>query len=233
MWLYLIKTKSETLKIFQRIFGSLCFSRVPNQRKRKLQDKSEPMILVGYHPTSGYRMYEPVKYIVVISRDAIVVEIDFWDWKNKSKSLPQISSSILDELGNQTDEEVITETNIIENQLQPRRLQRNSQLPLRFVDHEVFPYNAGNNECDLVHFSLFVNNKPLNLEESMKKQAWKKAMIEELRSIEKNQTWELINLPPDKHPIIVKWVYKLKWNPDGLIIKHKERLVAKGFFQRK
>lgn len=23
-------------------------------------------------------------------------------------------------------------------------------------------------------------------------------------------TWELINLPPNKHPIIVKWVYKVK-----------------------
>lgn len=30
----------------------------------------------------------------------------------------------------------------------------------------------------------------------------------------------------------MKWVFKVKVNPKGEIIKHKPRLVAKGFFQR-
>ena len=47
--------------------------------------------------------------------------------------------------------------------------------------------------------------------------------------LRKNQTWELINLPLNKHPIVVKWAYRLKLNPDGSIIKRKARLVAKGF----
>lgn len=57
-------------------------------------------------------------------------------------------------------------------------------------------------------------------------------MAEELKSIEKNQTWELTDLPSNKHPIAVKWVFKVKLNPDGSIVKHKARLVAKGFLQK-
>lgn len=39
---------------------------------------------------------------------------------------------------------------------------------------------------------------------------WINAMEEELNSIEKNSTWELVNLPLDKKPIALKWVYKVK-----------------------
>src|ERR1044072_2690340 len=57
-------------------------------------------------------------------------------------------------------------------------------------------------------------------------------MKEELESIEKNNTWELVDLPERKKEIGVKWVYKVKANPKGEIVKHKARLVAKGFLQR-
>jgi len=58
-------------------------------------------------------------------------------------------------------------------------------------------------------------------------------MMEELQAIEKSQTWFLTELPVNKKPIDVKWVFKLKFNPDGTISKRKERLVARGFLQRK
>jgi len=42
-------------------------------------------------------------------------------------------------------------------------------------------------------------------------------MQKELRSIEKNETWTLVDLPAKKHCIRVKWVFKKKLNLDGLI----------------
>lgn len=57
-------------------------------------------------------------------------------------------------------------------------------------------------------------------------------MDEEFQSIEKNQTWDLVELPKDKDVIGVKWVYKPKYNADGKVEKHKARLVAKGFVQQ-
>jgi hypothetical protein len=57
-------------------------------------------------------------------------------------------------------------------------------------------------------------------------------MMEEMDSIEENVTWSLIDLPPDHKPIVVKCVFKLKWDEHGAVSKHKARLVVKGYAQR-
>jgi hypothetical protein len=49
--------------------------------------------------------------------------------------------------------------------------------------------------------------------------------------IEKNQTWELVDMSEHKKPIGVKWVYRTKLNADSTINKHKARLVVKGYAQ--
>ena len=49
-----------------------------------------------------------------------------------------------------------------------------------------------------------------------------------LVKIEKNDTWDLVDLPKGKDVIGVKWVYKTKYNVDGKVEKLKARLVAKG-----
>ncbi|CAA7055275.1 unnamed protein product [Microthlaspi erraticum] len=58
------------------------------------------------------------------------------------------------------------------------------------------------------------------------------ACEDEIRSIEKNNTWTLMELPHGAKAIGLKWVFKLKRNSDGSINKHKARLVAKGYVQR-
>lgn len=54
---------------------------------------------------------------------------------------------------------------------------------------------------------------PTTLEEvdlSSKKEAWYGAMDEEIRSLKKNENWELGNLPKGKKAIECKWVYTKK-----------------------
>lgn len=60
---------------------------------------------------------------------------------------------------------------------------------------------------------------------------WLKAMNEELLALESTNTWTVCSLPPGKHAIRCKWVYKIKINPDGIIERYKARLVAKGYTQ--
>ena len=57
-------------------------------------------------------------------------------------------------------------------------------------------------------------------------------MQEEIFSIEKNETWEFVDLPKDNNVIGLKWVYLTKYHADGTIQKHKTRLVAKGYSQK-
>ena len=56
-------------------------------------------------------------------------------------------------------------------------------------------------------------------------------MKEEIDAIERNETWELVDLPISYDAIGLKWIYRLKYNPDGSVKKHKARLVAKGYAQ--
>lgn len=57
-------------------------------------------------------------------------------------------------------------------------------------------------------------------------------MESEIQFITKNKTWELVKLPAGHRPIGLKWVYKLKKNADGEVVKHKAKLVAKGYVQK-
>ncbi|KAL9250712.1 Retrovirus-related Pol polyprotein from transposon TNT 1-94-like protein [Drosera capensis] len=53
-----------------------------------------------------------------------------------------------------------------------------------------------------------------------------------MESIEKNNTWTLTKHPPGHKPIGLKWVFKLKKDSVGQIVKHKARLVAKRYVQQ-
>jgi hypothetical protein len=50
-------------------------------------------------------------------------------------------------------------------------------------------------------------------------------MEEELKALEKNKIWTITQLPKNKKPI--KWIYKIKYNSDGIIERYKVRLVVK------
>ena len=81
------------------------------------------------------------------------------------------------------------------------------------------------------HFSL-LSCQPIYFEEEVKEEKWIHAMNEEIEAIERNNTWDLVDLPIGKTNIGVKWVYKTKFNEKGKVEKHKARLVAKGFAQQ-
>lgn len=65
----------------------------------------------------------------------------------------------------------------------------------------------------------------------MKDPKWKAAMLEEMNALEKNKTWELVELPSGKEAVGCKWVYTIKHSPEGKIERFKARLVAKGYSQ--
>ena len=60
---------------------------------------------------------------------------------------------------------------------------------------------------------------------------WKNVVLKEMRALEKNDTWSLVELPQDKSVVGCKWVFPIKVRLDGLIERYEARLVAKGFTQ--
>ena len=57
-------------------------------------------------------------------------------------------------------------------------------------------------------------------------------MDSEYQSVMKNNTWQLVDLPPGKKPIGCRWIFKTKYKSDGTIDKYKARLVEKGYAQQ-
>jgi len=82
-------------------------------------------------------------------------------------------------------------------------------------------------ELNLTH-----SGEPTSYEEAKDDPDWQAAMKEELRSVERNGTWELVSPRPGHRPISLKWVFKLKKDEHGAVIRHKARLVARGFVQQ-
>ena len=61
---------------------------------------------------------------------------------------------------------------------------------------------------------------------------WQEAMVKEMSSLQQKGTWSFADLPNGHKPIKCKWVYALKKNQKGEIIRYKARLVAKGCSQK-
>jgi hypothetical protein len=76
------------------------------------------------------------------------------------------------------------------------------------------------------------DGEPRSFAETERHTAWRAAMQLEMDAVEKNRTWELVDLPRGHSAITLKWVFKLKMDEVGAIVKHKVRLVARGFAQR-
>ena len=60
---------------------------------------------------------------------------------------------------------------------------------------------------------------------------WQKAIDNEYSSLQKNNTWKLVKLPPKCKAIACKWIFKKKTNADDTT-RYKARLVIKGYEQR-
>jgi hypothetical protein len=65
------------------------------------------------------------------------------------------------------------------------------------------------------------NDEPWSFIEAERHAAWHATMQSEMDAVEKNCTWELADLPRGHSAITLKWVFKLKRDNAGAIIKHK------------
>ena len=60
---------------------------------------------------------------------------------------------------------------------------------------------------------LLADAESISFEEAVRDPKWKSAMDEEIKAIEKNKTWDLVELPKGHQAIGVKWVYQEENEP--------------------
>ncbi|KAL0402256.1 UNVERIFIED_CONTAM: Retrovirus-related Pol polyprotein from transposon TNT 1-94 [Sesamum latifolium] len=196
-----------------KIFGSTAYA----PRREKIDDKGQKLIFLGYNDESkGYHLLDPSTRKVIISRDVIFDESSAWDFKEK-----QIIESEYyhDPLTSQAGP-----CQVQNDESQRTKDDSDDESPLR----KTRPLSEIYESTELLLFA----SEPQSFEDASKDECWTKTMNEEMSTIEKNETWELVDLPKGKKTIWLKWIFKIKFNQDGLIQKYKARLVAKGYSQQ-
>ncbi|XP_047257668.1 TMV resistance protein N-like [Capsicum annuum] len=144
---------------------------------------------------------------VIVSRDVRFNKARSWSWNDGVTSGPT-GSLLLDDAHESPIAEklapIISEI-IEESSAEPSPLRRSTRdrKPNSRYSNSIYT------SCQ---FSLLVSDS-IYYVEAAEKEEWQQAMVEEIKDVEKNKTWELVNLPEGKN-------------------KHKARLVAKGYEQQ-
>nr|GEX77023.1 retrovirus-related Pol polyprotein from transposon TNT 1-94 [Tanacetum cinerariifolium] len=73
--------------------------------------------------------------------------------------------------------------------------------------------------------------EPKTYKEALTQSCWIEVMQEELDEFERLKVWELVPRPDKVMVITLKWIYKVKHDELGGILKNKARLVARGYRQ--
>nr|GEY31679.1 hypothetical protein [Tanacetum cinerariifolium] len=87
-------------------------------------------------------------------------------------------------------------------------------------------------EALFCYFDVFFSFvKPKSYKYALTKSCWIEAMQEELKEFERLKVWELVPCPDHVMIITLKWIYKVKLDELGDVLKNKDRLVVRGYRQ--
>eukprot|EP00253_Pinus_taeda_P025723 PITA_25723 len=216
-----------------KVFGCVAYAHIPDQLRRKLDSKGEKYIFIGYSEES--KAYRDVQFI----------EEEAWD--GSIEKTVNVKNCLSHDEDDEEMAEIHPQTKAPTQGQQATPLRRNesaspstpqggnssasssictpNERGKKFRNLSDI-YDEGMNSL----FSLYCHvDDPIHFEDAIKDKKWIEVMDDEMNAIERNKTWDLVELPKCKEVIGVKWVYKTKCNAEGKIEIHKARLVVKGY----
>lgn len=147
------------------------------------------MILIRYNSTGAYKIFSPNENKEIISRDVQFVERKGWNWlkvlngpMKNYKGSNHISASLQDD-----------KVNEVAQTLKLRRSTKARTQSVRLTDYERFSDQAIGKNDDLIEEEIIAQCEPTKLNQALKDENQKEFMKKELKAIEKNHTWELVN----------------------------------------
>ncbi|KAL5865755.1 hypothetical protein ACOSQ3_003269 [Xanthoceras sorbifolium] len=233
------------------VFGSAAYYHVTES---KLDPRAKKATFMGIASGSkGYRLWCPETRKSVISRDVTFDESAMLrkvtEKTDGTSKQVEFESRIIDPVdGSRSEvdsplaedeseeEEVLTQEPPQQQESiavdRPRR--QNVKIPVRYQDMENLPTQFKNTVAYAL--SIVDDDIPFTYKEAIRSsevEKWKEAMDEEMKSLQKNNTWQLAKLPKGKKAIGCKWVYAKKEGfPDKDGVRYKARMVAKGYAQK-
>lgn len=234
-----------------KVFGCLTHMKIAKVHTGKLDDRSKEVVYLGKEPgTKAYRLYDPFTGRLHVSKDVVFEELKSWNWTQPGMEGIKSSSSFIIINANvsvQQEEDADFATPVPSSLMQTEHSWDGSAGDSGGPNDENYDGNTEprhfrllsdvyneTDEVELIDELMMAGiEEPICYSQEAKDVAWKKAMQEEINSIEKNKMWVLTDLPPGRKAISLKSVYKIKKDTNGDIVKYKARLVARGFVQKK
>jgi len=229
-----------------RVFGCTAYAHVDN---RKLEPRATKCLFLGYGSgVKGYKLWNPKTKKTFMSRSIIFNESVMFNNSLSTDVSPVGSDEEQKHVIVQVEHVDDQETKIVDNnvhdivQHSPPVLQpQNQSIANHRTKRNCGPRPRLIEECDIVHYAFSCAEQVENIHEpatytevvvSGDREKWISAMQEEMQSLEKNGTWDVVRLPKQKKAVRCKWIFKRK---EGLSPseppRFKARLVAKGFSQ--
>ena len=79
-----------------RVFGCICYAKKDTPHLKKLEDRSRELVHLGVEPGSkAYRLYDPEKRRIVISRDVIFTEDKAWRWNKTRDNVSEVNFDVM------------------------------------------------------------------------------------------------------------------------------------------
>ncbi|KAG8482631.1 hypothetical protein CXB51_024131 [Gossypium anomalum] len=216
-----------------KIFGCPVYAHVDNG---KLEPRSIKCVFIGYKAgVKGYKLWCPENRKVVISRDVIFDEIamlpnlslkDFSNKENQKQMKHQINTESTPQASTKIENRVSSSP---QYSIAKNRTRREIKHPKKYAEVDLVAYALNMAE------DINENQEPSNYSEVVSyedSEKWMFAMQEEMKSLHKNRTCDLVKLPKGKKVVRCKWVFKKKERTPGVEEpRYKVRLVAKGYSQ--
>ena len=73
--------------------------------------------------------------------------------------------------------------------------------------------------------------EPKTVSQALKISYWWQAMSEEFDDLVSNSTWTLVPPNPTQNIVGCKWIFRIKQNPDGSVMRYKLALLLKAFIK--
>lgn len=225
-----------------RMFGCVAYAHINKQKRQKLDDVAEKYNLVGYcEHSKAYRLLDMKTNKIVISRDVKFLEQNEFSAGTEKKELVDenvvyFPSPELNEVSSVLSEEEDFYGFESNNSDTSSEVERVEEIP-RNVSADGHRVSSRVNKgipAKKYGYKVYFEDDPVTYEEAMSRpdrEQWLKAMKSEMKALNKNETWDLVELPKGQKTVGSKWVFKLKETANGEK-KYKTRFVAKGFSQK-
>ncbi|RDY00804.1 putative mitochondrial protein, partial [Mucuna pruriens] len=67
---------------------------------------------------------------------------------------------------------------------------------------------------------------PASVQEAIKDSNWVQTMREEMKALERNSTWDIVDKPKDNRVVACRWICIVKCKSDGTLDQYKARLLS-------